>query len=443
MDILFQNALSRMDVGLPDSWDSLLQPPFTAGSFGGYKLVPEELSQVIDGWGLNPGLVDQVKQDVAQFIALESREIVYVEQQFQYNVPGCREESPLSLCMFTLVVVVRQQENHGLAEPGEVELFHLYIESSSNAIQQFRTEKECYRCWLIMECCDDHNYPRDLSQGEFKSVLNVFSTNQYRWGSKHMLFCGSGFQHSHSVFSSPPPRFRRPLRLSSEQTLDKVLIYENDAPEVDSLMVGLGDIKAIWDFVKSIFEQKINEIIQRHVCLSFDKYLHDVMALHIKGLNTEDFESTVDTLISIAKIPPTEEMKALLKTFKLSTDFKWTGETVSYTGSDSLHRFFYLYKYASRNEQGETKLSLTFGVVSSDFSMGPDLMIVHRQSSSWGGLLNQKELIFRNVPHNASANDMKFMSTFFEYIAYRKLAMVTNSPVLAIPDVKGVCDIKI
>ncbi|GJJ74839.1 hypothetical protein EMPS_07197 [Entomortierella parvispora] len=390
VDLLFQNVLARMDKGIPESWDALVNPPVTAGSFGGYKLVPEELAQVIDGWDLNPGLVDQVNEDVSQFIEVHSREFMYVAEQFQYNIPGCRDESPLSLCLFTIVVVARQHgQDLTSAEPNELELFHLYIESSSNAVQQ------------------------------------------------HMLFCGQGDSQSRS-----PSRLRGPLRLSSEDTLYRGSKALDVAPEIDSLMVGLGDIRDIWETIKSIFMQKVNVVIQRHVCLGFSKYQHDVTALNIKDLSPENFEMVVDTLMFIAKVPPTEEMKNILKMFKLSPDLKWAGETVSYTGTDGIHRFLYLYKHATLNHQGETKINLVFGSISGDFTMSPDLLVVHRQTSQFGGLVDQKELIFQNVPHNASATDVKFMQTFFEYVGYRKLAMVVDFPEPPLPNITGVCDIK-
>jgi hypothetical protein len=110
---------------------------------------------------------------------------------------------------------------------------------------------------------------------------------------------------------------------------------------------------------------------------------------------------------------------------------------VSYTSSDSWHQFFYICKHYDESAE---KVHLVCGHLKSVFALAPDVIIVHRRESRWGGLSQSEEVFYRNVPHYLTPADTGILTTFFKAVAYHRPAEVAHSPILAHPDMRGLCE---
>ncbi|KAG0041412.1 hypothetical protein BGZ83_001835, partial [Gryganskiella cystojenkinii] len=238
----------------------------------------------------------------------------------------------------------------------------------------------------------------------------------------------SAFSTSLSTLSS----FERLHQLSEDG--DKA---DSVTTALASLNSGAATVKAVWDAAKSVFGRTVSESVQRKICLGFAKYEHEVTAMSLT-FKQQDMPEAVDAIMTAAKMPKTDELRAALLLFKFSDNFTWTGEMAEYTSTDGRHHFFFMYKYL--NEETD-KVMVAFGVLQSDFVLAPDVLVVTRKESRFGGMSKSEEVIFRNVPHVLTPEDIALLTIYFEVVAYRKLALVTHSPVPEFPDMKGLCDL--
>ncbi|KAF9163997.1 hypothetical protein DFQ26_001910 [Actinomortierella ambigua] len=178
---LLQSLAGELDRGMPQGWQALVQQPQTTGTTAIETVDPTNLNQVMDSWGIDVSIRDEAYQNVRTLIDLHAQESTFVSQRFNYNVPGCRGGA-LPVCLQTLMVVTRR-----LAEDSEeVEIWHVYIESFSNAVQQYNWQHYCHSCRLISRCCHDNQIPRDLSFEETQVIQAVLSTSQASWATDHL-----------------------------------------------------------------------------------------------------------------------------------------------------------------------------------------------------------------------------------------------------------------
>ncbi|KAF9537436.1 hypothetical protein BGW38_010058, partial [Lunasporangiospora selenospora] len=75
----------------------------------------------------------------------------------------------------------------------------------------------------------------------------------------------------------------------------------------------------------------------------------------------------------------------------------------------------------------------------STFKIAPDILVITRKSVKWFGLDRSEEVIFRNVPHILTLNDTALLNTYFEVVAYRKLALVIGATIPSYPDLGPAC----
>ncbi|KAG0236905.1 hypothetical protein BGW42_002403 [Actinomortierella wolfii] len=208
--------------------------------------------------------------------------------------------------------------------------------------------------------------------------------------------------------------------------------------ELEAIGAGLSSIAEGWKSIASVIGPSVSETVRRQVCLGFEKYEHTVKALHASGIEQERFVQVVDSLISLAEpqVPDVADLRKAMVVLEYSDNVTWTGETVSYTASNGFHGFFHFYKYV---DAATNKISVVFGMLKSDFTIAPDLLIVERKKAGLFGLHRSNTVEYRNVPHILTPNDTAILNTYFEVVAYRKLALVLNQPIPPYPDLSPVC----
>ncbi|KAG0255493.1 hypothetical protein DFQ27_006222 [Actinomortierella ambigua] len=178
---LLQEIVSRLDTGMPSGWELLVKPPDVHGSSYSEVISSKHLEQAVGAWNLDLQIRDRVYTDVQALIRLHAQEVTFASQRFQYNIPECNP-GDLPVCTHTVIVVVRR----AIATQDIVELHHLYMLSTSNAIQQSTPEETCRRCWLFRECCDSIQIPRPFTISELDIIQTVLSTTSARWALSHM-----------------------------------------------------------------------------------------------------------------------------------------------------------------------------------------------------------------------------------------------------------------
>ncbi|KAF9272761.1 hypothetical protein BGZ68_002118 [Mortierella alpina] len=223
-----------------------------------------------------------------------------------------------------------------------------------------------------------------------------------------------------------------------------LLLSDDDSKEaataLESLNSGIATAQAVWDLAKSIFGREVSETIKRQVCLGFKRYEHSVTAMSMMGIDQDDLPYVLDSLLKMAHVPAGDDLETALLLSKYSTDYTWSGELVSYTSKNGMHQFFYIYKHARPDKN---KVDIVFGLLKSDFKLAEDVLIVHRKESRWGGMSKSEEVFYRNVPHILTPKDTALLNLYFEVVAYRKLAMVTNATVPDYPNMDGLCDFQV
>ncbi|KAF9563416.1 hypothetical protein EC968_004848 [Mortierella alpina] len=165
---------------MPQGWQALVRQPETRGTTAVKVFDATKLEEMMDAWGIDASTRDQAYRDVKSLIDLHAQESTYVSQQFRYNV-GCHG-GDLPVCLQTLMVVIRRLAD----DSDELEIWHVYIESHSNAVQQFNWQHYCHSCRLISRCCHDNQIPRDFSFEETQDIKAVLSTSQASWASDHL-----------------------------------------------------------------------------------------------------------------------------------------------------------------------------------------------------------------------------------------------------------------
>ncbi|KAK3808239.1 MAG: hypothetical protein J3R72DRAFT_481081 [Linnemannia gamsii] len=180
---LLLNLAARLDRGMPDGWQTLTNAPETTGSTDAQSINTQDLGQVLEGWGLPLNIRGQAHQDVQSLIDLHASEAIFVSQTFAYDTPGC-EGGELPVCLQSLMVVVRRQPNSNGMDA--VKIWHVWIESYANAIQQFNHGGYCHSCSIFFECCHDTEEPRDFHFWETDIIQAVLSTSQAAWCQDHL-----------------------------------------------------------------------------------------------------------------------------------------------------------------------------------------------------------------------------------------------------------------
>ncbi|KAG0219215.1 hypothetical protein B0O80DRAFT_460070 [Mortierella sp. GBAus27b] len=214
-----------------------------------------------------------------------------------------------------------------------------------------------------------------------------------------------------------------------------------DAQMLDPALVKLGSainlaVEAIILLITEL-RNSITEEVKLKVCLGFEKYNHMSKATRLSGIHPENLLDVVGVVVSEAHLPDNEDLKSIMMGIKYSDDeFTWTGESITYTAPDGKNHFLYLTKHVNPKTN---KIDLVYGMVNSEFSVAPDMLIVRRRTSILGGIFGWEKTTFSTIPHELTLNDTMILEMYFETIVFRKMALVTGLPVPAFPDLAPLC----
>ncbi|KAG0202759.1 hypothetical protein BGX28_004802 [Mortierella sp. GBA30] len=201
---------------------------------------------------------------------------------------------------------------------------------------------------------------------------------------------------------------------------------------------GMSAIAEGWSALAGALGNSVSETVRREICLGFQKYEHTVKVLYAQAVDPDHFVEVVESLIKISQVqvPAVEDLRTVMVVLQYSSNVTWSGETTSYTSDDGFHWFFYFYKYAN---ELTNKIDIVFGMLSTTFTIGPDVLIVNRKKIGLLGFSRSEEVLFRNVPHVVTANDTALLNLYFEIVAYRKLALATHLPFPEYPSLEPLC----
>ncbi|KAF9288480.1 hypothetical protein BGZ74_000911 [Mortierella antarctica] len=204
---------------MPEGWEALLRQPETTGTKATEITDSASLGFTMDAWGIYTGIRDQAYQDVNSLIDLHAQESTFVSQQFRYNVPDCHG-GDLPVCLQTLMVVIRRLAD----DSDKVEIWHVYIESYSNAVQQYNWQHTCHSCRLFSRCCHDSQIPRDVSFEEMQVIQAVLSTSQASWANNQL---SKDVAESSLPQDQPLPQLLRRFVNNNAENTDVFKMYDD------------------------------------------------------------------------------------------------------------------------------------------------------------------------------------------------------------------------
>jgi hypothetical protein len=186
-----------------------------------------------------------------------------------------------------------------------------------------------------------------------------------------------------------------------------------------------------------IFNSTVQEEVKLKVCVGFEKYNQFSKAASFSGIDPSNLVGVVDHIARSAGLPDDDDLKTILMGVKYSeTEFTWTGESITYTAADGKSHFFYLTKHANPETK---KVDLVYGMVSTEFTLAPDMLIVTRRTSIAGGIFESEKTTFSTIPHELTVSDMQLLEMYFETVVYRKISMITGMPPPQLPDLSPLC----
>ncbi|KAF9541882.1 hypothetical protein EC957_002587 [Mortierella hygrophila] len=171
--VLHQVA-SNLNQGVPDGSENLMQDLSTTGSSHIEMVAANDLSPVMQKWGLEDGALDQAYDHVHTSIERAVSEAVYFAQGFSLNWISTQVDGAETIRMSTLLVVVKVSDVHGGDDAWIAEIGHIHVSSGANTIV-------CYRCWF-KSCC--RNTAEDLRNRE--NIIAAISTFQVDWALNHL-----------------------------------------------------------------------------------------------------------------------------------------------------------------------------------------------------------------------------------------------------------------
>ncbi|KAF9351179.1 hypothetical protein BGX26_010753 [Mortierella sp. AD094] len=193
-----------------------------------------------------------------------------------------------------------------------------------------------------------------------------------------------------------------------------------------------------WSAVAKALRTTIKEEIKLKVCLGFDEYRHTTKAMRLAGVDKVDLLEVVEHIIKVAQLPDDSDLKSIMLGVKYSEkEFTWTGESMLYTAPDGRNHFLYLTKHA---DPQTNMTGMIYGMVSSNYKLAPDMLIVNRKTSVLGGIFGSEKTTIRKIPHVLSLNDTVILEMYFEMVVFRQMAIVSNLTPPAYPDLSSLCD---
>ncbi|KAF9341990.1 hypothetical protein BGZ91_003687 [Linnemannia elongata] len=245
------------------------------------------------------------------------------------------------------------------------------------------------------------------------------------------------------------------LRLASASSYLKVPVYDRrpsfmqqyqvphgtfsptSSLSFDALMDSIGKFADTWEKLAKAIGSSSVTTIQRRVCLGFDALDYKASTGVMQGVTSKNMGLLVEDVVDFEDLPRREDIRRLMSGVKYSTNFTWMAESMTYTNPDGEQSYFFFGKYGDALTD---MADVVYSSIKSKFVVAKDMLIVHRQESSFLGLDKSDEMSIEYVPHTLTLNDTLILEMFWEMIAFHQLAISLGGEPPKYPDLSGLCD---
>ncbi|KAF8937780.1 hypothetical protein BGZ47_008858 [Haplosporangium gracile] len=210
------------------------------------------------------------------------------------------------------------------------------------------------------------------------------------------------------------------------------------SPSFDALKESINKFADAWGKIAEGVGSKANSDAQRRVCLGFDTIDYQATSNVLQGVPARNMPRLVEYVVDREDLPRQEDVKRLLSGVKYSTNFTWMAESMTFTNPAGEQLYFFFAKYGG--EEGSEAADVVYSSVKSQFVLAPDMLVLHRQSSSFWGLFGSEETYIKNVPHTMTLNDTLVLEMFWEMIAFRQIMISLGAEPPKNPDLTSLCD---
>ncbi|KAF9181849.1 hypothetical protein BGZ50_005261 [Haplosporangium sp. Z 11] len=208
-------------------------------------------------------------------------------------------------------------------------------------------------------------------------------------------------------------------------------------PSILAIMEPIKLFAQTWESVAKAIGTSISEDIRVKVCLGFESVKYTARSLVGLGISAKNLPHLIEETMSLAQLPDRDDLKAIMVGIKYSTNITWVTESMTYSASSGEHYFLSLAKYGDAKKK---TADVAYSMLKSEFSLAPDMLIVHRKESHLGGLFKKERTLIEYIPHTLTLNDTLILQMFWEMLAFHNLAIAAGVPPQPYPDLSGLCD---
>ncbi|KAG0260279.1 hypothetical protein BG011_001980 [Mortierella polycephala] len=281
--------------------------------------------------------------------------------------------------------------------------------------------------WAIME-----------PDGSFRHVRYLAQWPLYQWYTNKVVLDFMRFFTVSAYLGVPIPRVGSwSVHQHPTNTGIGAPIVQVVDPSVIAIMESIKLFAETWEAVTKAIGTSISEDIRIKVCLGFESVKYTARSLVGLGIQANNLPRLVEETMSLAQLPAREDLKAIMLGIKYSTNITWVTESMTYSAPSGEHYFLFLAKYGDAKKR---TADVAYSMLKSEFSLAPDMLIVHRKESYLGGLFDRERTLIEYIPHTLTLNDTLILQKFWEMIAFHNLAIAAGMPPQPYPDLSGLCD---
>lgn len=281
----------------------------------------------------------------------------------------------------------------------------------------------------------------DPYDGSFNSLQNLVEWESYpSYVSKVLLDClryASASSYLGFPLDKKLPVLLQPYHvLDGADTTAAASVEMN--PNFEALLESIRKFAEMWGNLVEGVGSAVNPDVQRRVCLGFDALDYKANTNVFKGIPIKNIPLLVEYVADKEDLPREEDIKRLMSGVKYSTNITWVAESMTFTNPAGEQSYFFFAKYGG---DGSTeRADVVYSSVKSKFVLAPDMLVLHRQSSSLWGLFGSEGTYIEYVPHTLTLNDTLVLEMFWEMIAFRQIAISLGAGPLPNPDLTGLCN---
>ena len=112
-----------------------------------------------------------------------------------------------------------------------------------------------------------------------------------------------------------------------------------------------------------------------------------------------------------------EECKEQLMNIFKSSNATWDYDQMHFDPTTTTHpAHFKVWKSRNSDMSSNWLIAKSIGTV----NIGPDTLIIHETTRSWGGLSKNENTIVKQIPHDLTGDDITVLKSFFDSILIKK-----------------------